>query len=124
MRIGELSRITGVSARALRYYEEQGLLRSERRPNGYRDYSESAADTVAFIQDLYSAGLPSDVVRDVLSCARPEGDCSSLLERVREVRDELARQEHRLATRRRTLDGYLSGATTPHGSGRSVSTDS
>ncbi|HEY6739696.1 MAG TPA: MerR family transcriptional regulator, partial [Actinopolymorphaceae bacterium] len=59
MRIGELSRRTGVSVRALRYYEEQGLLTSERLPSGYRDYPESAADRVRQIQVLFSAGLRS-----------------------------------------------------------------
>ena len=38
MRIGELSRRAGVSQRALRYYEEQGLLRPARRSSGYREY--------------------------------------------------------------------------------------
>ena len=46
MRIGELSRITGVSTRSLRYYEEQGLLVGERLPNGYRDYTPEAVDTI------------------------------------------------------------------------------
>lgn len=36
MRIGELARTTGVSTRALRYYDEQGLLPAERLTNGYR----------------------------------------------------------------------------------------
>jgi DNA-binding transcriptional MerR regulator len=34
MRVGELSRRTGVSARMLRYYEEQDLLHPERGSNG------------------------------------------------------------------------------------------
>ena len=42
MHIGELSVRTGVSRRALRYYEEQGLLLPQRQANGYRSYSDDA----------------------------------------------------------------------------------
>ncbi|MEK8174532.1 MerR family transcriptional regulator [Streptomyces sp. M19] len=66
MRIGELSRATGASTRSLRYYEDQGLLSSVRRSNGYREYGEEAVRQVAFIQDLYRAGLPSQIIRDIL----------------------------------------------------------
>ena len=38
MRIGDLSAATGASARSLRYYEEQGLLSSERGAGGQRHY--------------------------------------------------------------------------------------
>uniref|UniRef100_A0AAU3H5P7 MerR family transcriptional regulator n=1 Tax=Streptomyces sp. NBC_01401 TaxID=2903854 RepID=A0AAU3H5P7_9ACTN len=122
MRIGELSKATGVSSRSLRYYEEQGLLPGRRRPNGYRDYADDAVRQVAFIQDLYRAGLSSAIIREILPCALPgagatppDGDCTELLDRVREVRDELARQEQQLAHRRRMLEGYLSGNLTPTG---------
>ena len=110
MRIGELSKATGVSSRALRYYEQQGLLRSERQANGYREYAPESVEVVAFIQDLFHAGLSSDVVREILPCARnehPRGDCTDLLTRVRQIRDELVRQEHQIAERRRRLDTYL-----------------
>lgn len=40
MKIGELSRLTNVSTRAIRHYEEKGLLMSERLENDYRDFSE------------------------------------------------------------------------------------
>ncbi|MFF7652711.1 MerR family transcriptional regulator [Streptomyces sp. NPDC007983] len=116
MRIGELSRATGVSARSLRYYEDQGLLSSDRRSNGYRDYGEEAVRQVAFIQDLYRAGLPSQIIRDILPCTAPTppaGECTQLLARVRQVRDELARQEQQIAQRREMLDRYLSGAAAP-----------
>ncbi|HUQ60453.1 MerR family transcriptional regulator [Lentzea sp.] len=112
MRIGELSKATGVSSRALRYYEQQGLLRSERRSNGYREYVPESVEVVAFVQDLFRAGLSSDVVRDILPCAQgehPRGDCAALLARVRQVRDELLRQEQHIAERRRRLDAYLDG---------------
>ncbi|MEE2050498.1 MerR family transcriptional regulator [Nocardiopsis tropica] len=118
VRIGELSAATGTSSRSLRYYEQQGLLQSRRTANGYREYEPDAVERVAFIQDLFSAGLSSQVIRDSLPLAghtRTEADCSALLTRVREVRDELARQELRLAQRRKTLDSYLAGEATPRG---------
>src|SRR5260221_3123248 len=59
VRIGELARRSGVSVRALRYYEDQGLLQSERSSSGQRYYPPSAAETVRFLQDMYAAGLTS-----------------------------------------------------------------
>ena len=118
MRIGELSKATGVSTRALRYYEQQGLLSSNRRSNGYREFTASAVNEVAFIQDLYGAGLPSEIIKEILPCVRqeqPQGDRSALLSRVREVRDELVRQERRIAERRQNLDRYLARTAAPRG---------
>lgn len=39
MRAGQAAATAGVTVKALRYYEDTGLLRSGRLPNGYRDYS-------------------------------------------------------------------------------------
>ena len=52
MRIGELSRRTGVSVRLLRYYEDQGLLAPARLPSGYRDYDGGAVEQVQLIRVL------------------------------------------------------------------------
>ncbi|NEY34756.1 MerR family transcriptional regulator [Streptomyces sp. PRKS01-65] len=73
MRIGELARLTGVSVRLLRYYEEQGLLASERAGGGHRHYTPDAVTTVARIRALLAAGLPTKVIRDVLPCAVGDG---------------------------------------------------
>ncbi|MFD9283808.1 MerR family DNA-binding transcriptional regulator [Streptomyces mirabilis] len=42
MRVGELARRTGVTVRALRYYEAAGLVVPRRLTNGYRDYAPTA----------------------------------------------------------------------------------
>ena len=68
MRIGEVARQAGVSVRALRYYEEQGLLTSERAPSGQRHYPAAAVERVRFIQNLYTAGLGSKAVLRILPC--------------------------------------------------------
>ena len=66
MRIGELSRRTGVPARLLRYYEEQGLLEPERDSNGYRSYREAEAGRVGQIRGLLEAGLTTEIIRRIL----------------------------------------------------------
>ncbi|MER6343512.1 MerR family transcriptional regulator [Streptomyces sp. NPDC001595] len=68
MRIGALAQATGVSARLLRYYEEQGLLRPVRRPNGYREYAATDIAAVGRIRTLLGAGLPTAVIARILAC--------------------------------------------------------
>ncbi len=38
MKISEVEKITGLTAKAIRLYEEKGLISVERRDNSYRDY--------------------------------------------------------------------------------------
>ncbi|MGI5227584.1 MerR family transcriptional regulator [Actinoallomurus sp. CA-142502] len=68
MWIGRLTERTGVPARLLRYYEEQGLLTPERLPNGYRDYGEHLVGRVAQIRGLLDAGLTTSIIRQILPC--------------------------------------------------------
>jgi DNA-binding transcriptional MerR regulator len=68
MRIGQLADRTGASPRVLRYYEEQGLISSRRRSNGYRDYDEACVDRVLQIRGLLEAGLPTRVITQLLPC--------------------------------------------------------
>src|SRR2546423_13639283 len=70
MRIGELARRTGVSERPLRYYEQQGMLATDRTVGGHREYPERAVDRVLLIQQLFAAGLNSKRIARILPCMR------------------------------------------------------
>ncbi|PZT68966.1 MerR family transcriptional regulator [Streptomyces sp. SW4] len=111
MRIGELSRRTGVSPRLLRYYEAQGLLEAERGPNAYREYDETAVPTVRRIRALLDAGLSTEVIREVLPCVRDERPTFDWCEELRRLLEsQLASVNARMATldhTRRTLTTYL-----------------
>jgi DNA-binding transcriptional MerR regulator len=74
MRIGELSRRTGVSQRSLRYYEEQGLLTSSRSDAGQRHYSDADVQRVSLIRQLLDAGMSSRVIASVLPCVETPSD--------------------------------------------------
>ncbi|MQM26663.1 MerR family transcriptional regulator [Glycomyces sp. NEAU-7082] len=112
MLIGELSRRTGVSARLLRYYEEQELLHSERDANGYRSYTEDAPERVAVIRELLEAGLPTKAIRELMPCSTSDG--LKHCERSRTVLnvglDRLDEQIAELAKKRSLLAGQVKTA--------------
>ncbi len=94
MRIGELARKSGVSVRALRYYEEQGLLESERTAGGQREFESSAVDRVRFFQTLYAAGLSSRRIAELLPCIDTGGTTREQQAMLQSEREALA---HRMA---------------------------
>ncbi|MFJ2768114.1 MerR family transcriptional regulator [Streptomyces sp. NPDC087300] len=68
IRIGEVARGAGVSVRAVRYYEQQGLLVAERSPSGQRLYRQDAIALVRFFQQMFAAGLTSRRITELLPC--------------------------------------------------------
>jgi MerR family transcriptional regulator, redox-sensitive transcriptional activator SoxR len=55
--ITEVSRRSGVASSALRFYEERGLIRSERAGSGHRRYPRAALRRIAFIVFAQRMGL-------------------------------------------------------------------
>ncbi|MGX1135140.1 DNA-binding transcriptional MerR regulator [Streptomyces glaucescens] len=114
MRIGELSRRTGVNAHQLRYYEAQGLLEAERGANGYREYDEDAVLRVRQIRHLLGAGLSSEDIAYLLPCAVGEAPeligCPELLAAMRSRLRRIDDQMNRLAQSRDALTGYIDAA--------------
>ncbi len=114
MRIGELSRRTGVNAHQLRYYEARGLLAADRRANGYREYDESAVLRVRQIRHLLGAGLSSEDIAYLLPCAVGEAPellgCPELLTAMRSRLERLDEQMTRLAQSRHALADYIDAA--------------
>ncbi|MCZ0982849.1 MerR family transcriptional regulator [Streptomyces diastatochromogenes] len=117
MRIGELARRSGVSERSLRYYEQQGLLLSERTPGGHRSYGEWAVDRVVRIQALYAAGLNSKKIGMLLPCMRDadggptERTTGELVEELTVERDRIDRMILDLVRSRDVLDEVIDAAT-------------
>lgn len=116
MKIGELSRRTGVSVRSLRYYEQKGLLASERTPGGHREYVELAVDRVILIQQLLAAGLTADKIARVLPCMRDhdggpaETATPWLLTQLAEERVRIDRSIEDLRYTREVLDEVIATA--------------
>lgn len=72
MRIGELAEATGASVRAIRYYEEQGLLWPERTASGQRVYTKDAVDQVRWIRMMLGNGFPSRAIAKLRRCVNAD----------------------------------------------------
>ena len=65
--IGELARRAGVATSALRYYEQLGLISSQRTTGGQRRYARATLRRVAFIRAAQTVGLSLGEARDALA---------------------------------------------------------
>jgi MerR family redox-sensitive transcriptional activator SoxR len=65
--ISELARRAGVATSALRYYEQLGLISSERTTGGQRRYARAMLRRVAFVRAAQAVGLSLGEVRVALA---------------------------------------------------------
>ncbi|MEU3987188.1 MerR family transcriptional regulator [Streptomyces platensis] len=92
MRIGDAAAAAGMTPRALRYYEQRGLVTARRTPSGHRVYDEEDIRRLRVVRELRDAGLtvgdvravahllrtvPADGVPDLLPRAPRSGACSA-----------------------------------------------
>src|SRR5918999_4489198 len=85
LKIGEVSKRSGIGVEALRFYEKSGLLeRPSRTYSGYRVYGEEVLDRLAFIKRAQALGFSLDEVRRIVEDARKgESPCDDAREIVR-----------------------------------------
>ena len=85
MKIGEVSKRTGVGIEALRFYEKSGLLdRPGRTYSGYRVYGEDVLERIAFIKQAQVLGFTLDEIGRLIGHKRKgESPCDEVREIVR-----------------------------------------
>jgi len=114
MRIGEVARRAGVSAKTVRYYESLGLVDSTRLPNGYRDYADDVPRLVAEAQALVRVGLRLEQTRPFLDClsggSDNADDCETTRPAYRAAIDDLSARIEELQRRRSALQALLVAA--------------
>jgi DNA-binding transcriptional MerR regulator len=121
MRIGDLAARTGVSARSIRYYEEQGLLVSMRTASGQRIFPEAAVERVGLIQRLFDAGLTSKRMYELLPCmTNPDIRTSWLTDRLRAERERIVAEMAQLARTVSALDRIVEDMTVDERTGEAV----
>jgi MerR family copper efflux transcriptional regulator len=116
MRIGELADQAGISTKAIRYYEQIGILpRPARNPSGYRSFDQTALGRLEFVRAAQAMGLTLGEIRQIIAfrddgqapCAhvtelllRHAADLDARIRELQQLRGEL----RQLAERATTLD--------------------
>lgn len=79
MRIGELASRTGVTPKAVRYYERLGLVKSLRTPAGYREFDDTAIDVISTIRSAQGLGVKLADMDEIVALIRDrERPCANV----------------------------------------------
>ncbi|MBB4062953.1 Cu(I)-responsive transcriptional regulator [Gellertiella hungarica] len=104
MNIGTASLKSGLPPKTIRYYEEIGLIRSDRRQNGYRDYSEKDVRRLHFVHRARDLGFSVEECRQLLSLYDDEARESSEVKAIAELKlGEIERKIAELTSLKKSL---------------------
>jgi MerR family transcriptional regulator, copper efflux regulator len=96
MYIGELSKITGISIKAIRLYEEKGLLPEVGRSGQYRVYNHRHARVIELIKEAKALGFKLSEMRRALDAGLEENIWRSILHAIRCKKREIEQEIMRL----------------------------
>ena len=91
LKIGDVSKRSGIGIEALRFYEKSGLLdKPSRTYSGYRVYGEDVLERLAFIKQAQALGFSLDEIRQIVDDARKgQSPCDEVRDIVRMRMEEL-----------------------------------
>ena len=115
MNIGDAARECGLPAKTIRYYEEIGLVRSDRRDNNYRDYSETALHNLRFLKRARALGFSIEDCRQLLSLYADKHRASAKVRQLAATHiDEIDAKIAELKSMRKTLSALVHACRGDH----------
>lgn len=105
LKIGEVSKRSGIGIEALRFYEKSGLLdKPSRTYSGYRVYGPEILERLAFIRRAQALGFSLDEIRRIIEDARAgQSPCDEVKEIVSRRLEELDERMREMRRYRREL---------------------
>jgi MerR family copper efflux transcriptional regulator len=89
MYIGEASKKTGLSIKAIRFYEEIGLIRQPERRGRYRIYEETDIEILVLIKEAKELGITLSKLQGVIVYNNGKVDWLKIKIFLREIREQL-----------------------------------
>ena len=115
MYIGEVSKVTGVSIKAIRLYEEKGLLPDVVRSGKYRVYDHRHIQLIELVKEAKAMGFKLSEMKRALDAGLEDNIWRSILHAIRckksEIKQEIVRLDgvmSTLAKHEKSIDSCLS----------------
>lgn len=114
MIIGEAEKVSGISAKMIRYYESIGLIdAAQRTASGYRVYSDRDVQNLRFIRQCRDLGLSLERIKQLLSLWHNDQRASSEVKQI--ALEHVAELEVKIADMRAMADTLQKLASRCHG---------
>ncbi len=109
MNIGDAAKLSGMSAKTIRYYEDIGLvLAASRNEAGYRDYGDREVHMLQFLNRARSLGFSVKECRELLSLYNDRDRASADVKAIAKIHmDEISRKIEELQAMRITLSALM-----------------
>ena len=88
-KINEVCKLTGVTRRTLQFYDEQGLLHTNRSPENYRLYDGSTLENIWQILVYKEMGFQLKEIKDILMVSEQNKNCF-LKQKTEALQDQMA----------------------------------
>lgn len=95
MNIGDVSRLSGLPAKTIRYYENIGLIQPQRSANGYRSFRKTDLHKLSFLGRARALGFSIEDCRNLLALYEDDSRESSQVKQIAE--HHLGRIDEKLA---------------------------
>jgi Hg(II)-responsive transcriptional regulator len=118
LKIGQVSRLSGIAVETVRFYERQGLLSEPaRKASGYRLYSEEVVVRLQFIKRAKELGFSLGEIAELLSLGEDSSTtCEEVRRRATEKIDEIVGKIHDLSRMKGALEALVSACDERTGS--------
>jgi DNA-binding transcriptional MerR regulator len=109
VRIGELARITGISPKTIRYWEEIGVIpHPPRNASGYRIYTPQYVELLSFVLKAKSLGFSLGEIKEIVQIRLSGNEpCQKVVEKISEKIEEIEREIRILNEKKKALEELL-----------------
>lgn len=107
MFIGEVSKKTGLTVKAIRLYEDLGLIKPPRRQGRYRVYAESDIEVLKLIAEAKQLGVKLAELKDTIVYSGDQVDWQRIEHFLYTVKDRLEQEQKMLLEKLKSVEACI-----------------